>query len=315
MGVRLPAGVAVTRPLTAAGAVALLALLWLYSPLRDRLQPADANGANPDTVQHEPLEGFRADAWYLPDDELLGFVEVPGGQFLMGSTTRDTLAFDNERWEGSETQQSVDVPTFFVGRYEVTVAEFRAFVEATGHTTDPQSLREPPSYPVTSVTWSDALAYARWLDKTLREWDGTPPKIKEMLAAGGKVTIPNETEWEKAARGTDGRVYPWGTEPRRDRANFQSSRIAPVGSFACPECPFGLSDMSGNVWEWTRSPFLDQRHGAKEPPANLQADPIFVIRGGSFGDPPRLVRVALRGGGDPSVRRPFIGFRVVISES
>ena len=262
----------------------------------------------------QAVAGFRSDAWFLPDDELLGFIEVSAGPFLMGSSrATDSLAFDNELWEGGSAPRTVDVPAFLIGRYEVTVAQFRAFVDATGHTADPAALNAPPDHPVTSVSWTDALAYSRWLEKALTESETTPAAIKQMLAAGARVSLPSEAEWEKAARGVDGRIYPWGNEPRLDRANFQGSGTTPVGSRPCPECPYGLSDMSGNVFEWTRTPYRGEPYGAKEADLDLAADALWVMRGGSFADAPRNVRAALRGGGDPSVRRPFIGFRVVIS--
>jgi formylglycine-generating enzyme required for sulfatase activity len=299
--------------LAVAAAVVLLLLAWFYSPDRDAVATADGSPTPDRALYSEGFAGFSSAAWHLPNDELLGFVEVPGGSFLMGSEPGDSLAFDNERWAGG-TRQPADVPTFFIGRYEVTVAQFLVFVEATDHPVPPETLQVPGNHPVTSITWTDALAYARWLDGILRGWGGTPAPIARMLSEGGRVTLPTEVQWEKAARGGDGRVYPWGNDLRSDRANFQSTSPKPVGSIPCPECAFGLSDMSGNVWEWTRTPFVDGPHGAPEAPPNLQADALFVMRGGSFADPARLVRAALRGGGDPGVRRPFIGFRVVISK-
>jgi formylglycine-generating enzyme required for sulfatase activity len=250
----------------------------------------------------------------LPDDVLLGFVEVPAGPFLMGSNPAlDKLAFANELWGDGRVQGVVDVPAFLIGRLEVTVAQFRAFVEASGHPVDAQALQAPPDHPVTGVTWPDALAYGRWLEKSLAQWKGTPARVREMLAAGAHVGLPSEAEWEKAARGGDGRIYPWGNEVRRERANFQGTGTVPVGSIPCPECAFGLSDMSGNVWEWTRTPYRGEPYGSEEGALDLEADALWVMRGGSFADPARNVRAAIRGGGDPGVRRPFIGFRVVIS--
>ena len=112
---------------------------------------------------------------------------------------------------------------------------------------------------------------------------------------------------------TVGRVYPWGNAPRQDRANYGGRGTAPVGSFDCPECPFGLLDMSGNVWELTRSPYQAYPYDETDDREGLDADALWVMRGGAFNDPERNVRSAIRGGVDPGVRRPFIGFRLVIT--
>lgn len=266
------------------------------------------------TASFGDLPGFRSDAWFLPDGDLLGFVEVPGGAFLMGSDPAiDPHAFDNEWWPGARPQVTMDLAAFYVGRYEVTVAQFAAFVEETGHRTDPYAFQAPPDHPVGAVSWPDALAYARWLETTLTQWPETPPELSRLLREGWRITLPTEAQWEKAARGSDGRIYPWGNEPRRDRANYGGRSTAPVGSFECPECPFGLLDMSGNVWEWTRSPYQPYPYDEANDREGLEADALWVMRGGSFSDEARNVRTGIRGGADPGVRRPFIGFRLVIT--
>ena len=258
--------------------------------------------------------GLRSDAWFLPDEELLGFVEVPAGPFLMGSDPAiDRLAFDNEWWPGARPQATLDLPAFYMGRYEVTVAQFGAFVEETGYRTNDEAFRPPPDHPVATVSWTDALAYARWLETTLREWPGTPPELGRLLRDGWRISLPTEAEWEKAARGSDGRVYPWGNAPRRDRANYRGRGTAPVGSFECPECPFGLLDMSGNVWELTRSPYQAYPYDESDDREGLDEDALWVMRGGSFSDQEQNIRTGIRGGVDPGVRRPSIGFRLVIT--
>jgi formylglycine-generating enzyme required for sulfatase activity len=280
-----------------------------------RAQPAASGGP----VRYSPpaaseLEGFQSDAWFLPDDALLGFVEIPEGSFLMGSNpARDPLAFDNERWPGTAGQATVDLQAFYIGRYEVTVAQFGAFVNGTGHRVDAQTLRTPANHPVSMITWPDALAYARWLESALKQSPRTPPRLQQLLRDGWHVGLPSEAQWEKAARGADGRVYPWGDQPRRDRANFGGAAPVAVGSIPCPECAFGLSDMSGNVWEWTRSPYQPYPFDPADDRQHLEADALWVMRGGSFADAERNVRAAIRGGADPGARRPFIGFRVVLS--
>lgn len=250
----------------------------------------------------------------LPDDPLLGFVEIPAGAFVMGtSSATDPMAFDNERWSATSTEGTIDVQRFYLGKYEVTVAQFRAFVEATGFTVDARALQAPPTHPVAFVSWPDALAYGRWVTATLTSWPGTPPALQRVLREGWRVTLPSEAEWEKAARGPDRRIFPWGQTPRRDRAHYDTQAAGPVGQFGCPECPFPLFDMSGNVWEWTRSPYQPYPFDPSDDKANLEADALFVMRGGHFGDPARNVRTTTRGGADPGARRAIIGFRLAIS--
>ena len=247
-----------------------------------------------------------------PVDAVFGFVEIPAGRFIMGADpARDPEAFDNERWSPAG-QGTVFVPTFYIARHEVTVGEFNGFVRAGRWTVDQRALSGPSTHPVTFVSWPDALAYCRWLETTLKTSATTARHTKALLDGGWRVTLPTEAEWEKAARGTDGRRYPWGQEPLRTRANYEGTGTTPVGFFACPECAYGLADMSGNVWEWTRSPHQPYPYDPSDDSANLDADALWVIRGGHFGDSARLVRTTTRGAADPGARRPFIGFRVVI---
>jgi len=185
---------------------------------------------------------FRPDAWYLPDDPMLGFIEIPAGSFTMGA--------------GKEAHE-LDMYTFYIARYPVTVAQFRAFVEASGYEIgDFDALRDPDTRPVRWVSWHEALAYTRWLTKTLRQWPETSEPIAYLLARGWQFTLPSEAEWEKAARGTDARIYPWGNEPDPNRANYVDTGIgttSPVGCFPGGASPYGVEELSGNVWEWTRS--------------------------------------------------------------
>jgi formylglycine-generating enzyme required for sulfatase activity len=201
---------------------------------------------------------FRADACYLPDEPLLGFIEIRAGPFLMGSgPKKDQPAYDHE-YDNKQWQCKVDLPRYYIARYPVTVAQFRAFVEDSGYQPeDEASLQGLPNHPVVNVSWYEALKYCNWLTKRLREWQGTPEPLATLLCREGwRVSLPSEAEWEKAARGTDGRIYPWGDKPDPERANYDETGInttSAVGCFLAGASPYGCLDMAGNVWEWTMS--------------------------------------------------------------
>ncbi len=256
--------------------------------------------------------GFLDYEEYLPDETLMGFVLIPAGPFTMGSNpTLDRLAYENERWSSTRRQGTVELDDFYIGRYEVTAAQFAAFRQE-----QPDAVAEailPSDLPVINITWPEALAYARWLQKKLEESPFTPDALRGYLGSGGQVSIPSEAEWEKAARGSDGRIFPWGNQPSTEFANYASSTVLPVGSKPCTECAHGLQDMSGNVWELTRSPLQPYPYDPDDDAENLSDDALWVMRGGSFADGVGNIRAAVRGGVDPSVRNNTIGFRLVIT--
>lgn len=279
------------------------------------LQSAFAQSATATAELAKQLQGFRADAWFLPDDETLGFVEIPQGSFPMGSNPLiDPMAFENERWSEFRRQGIVELPDYYIAQYETTTAQFSAFVESTGYRADPQALGQALDHPVAYVSWTDAVAYTRWLDKVLRTAPSLPQPLRQFLDQGGHVSLPNEAEWEKAAKGSDGRIYPWGNQVLDQRANIAGQGTVAVGSYSCPECQYGLADMSGNVWEWTRSPYQDYPFDSADDRNNLSEDALWIMRGGSFNDEANNARAAVRGAADPGARRPFIGFRVVLSK-
>ena len=294
----------------------LLALLvtgvgaWMFTQPPVPVGSGRPGGSAPPSA----LTGFRSDAWMLPDEPGLGFVEIPAGPFLMGGIqTTDPGAFENERWSATLPRGTVTLPAYYLSRYEVTIAQYAAFVADTGYEAAVDTLAGPGDHPVSHVSWPDALAYSDWLTVKLAADLNTPEMLRQRLEAGWRVSLPTEAQWEKAARGNDGRVYPWGANADRTRANFQGQTTVPVGSYRCDDCPYGLADMSGNVWEWTRSPYQPYPFTADDDSNSLRDDALWVMRGGSFVDPERNIRTGTRGGGDPGARRPFMGFRVALS--
>jgi formylglycine-generating enzyme required for sulfatase activity len=267
---------------------------------------------------------FRSDVWYLPDGPLLGFVPVPAGSFLMGSDKqRDPGAYDDEL-----PQHPVDLPDYYIACYPVTTAQFRNFVEESGHKpADQDSLRGLDNHPAVLVTWYDAQAYCAWLTERLRAWQGTPEPLAGLLRKEGwQVRLPTEAEWEKAARGTDGRIFPWGDEADPERANYEDTGIgatSAVGCFPNGASPYEVLDLSGNVWEWTYSlwgkdlgtPDFKYPYNSKDGREDLTAgaNVYRVLRGGAFRDSQGCVRCACRYWFYPHFGYSYMGLRVVVA--
>jgi formylglycine-generating enzyme required for sulfatase activity len=292
---------------------------WLIRTLQHNALPAVDRAQAGDALADVGDPRFRADAWYLPNEPLLGFVEIPAGPFLMGS--------DDERdsWLlKASPQRKVTLPTYYIARYPVTVAQFRAFVDASGHLpADKDSLDGSLNHPVVWVSWHDAMAYCKWLTARLQEWSGTPEPLATLLRTENwRVILPSEAEWEKAARGADGRAYPWGNELDPNRANYSETGInatSAVGCFPLGVSPYGVEELSGNVWEWTRSLEGDYpypvRRAARVKREDLQApeDASRVLRGGAFWYDHQLVRCASRYGLVARGVLNVIGFRVALA--
>jgi formylglycine-generating enzyme required for sulfatase activity len=216
-------------------------------------------------------------------------VEIPGGPFVLGS----------DKFEPNETpSQSMELPTFFLDQFETTNVEFAQFVEATGYVTLVEKAAAKKNWrtyaegkdnhPVVKVAYSDAEAYCEWMGKRL----------------------PTEFEWEKAARGTEGLVYPWGDSMDSTRVNGKASGLrgtTAVGSFSSGASPYGVEDMSGNVWEWTSSPFVAYSGSTYQDP--FYSPDLRVTRGGGWFDDPRQLRASNRSAAPVEAANDDLGFR------
>jgi formylglycine-generating enzyme required for sulfatase activity len=236
----------------------------------------------------------------------LELVRVPAGEFLMGSDPeKDEDAMDRE-----QPQHTIDLPEFAIGKYPVTNAQYAAFVQATDHMTpkhweDGEIPSGKEDHPVVNVSWEDAMDFCQWLSQE----------------TGKGFVLPSEAEWEKAARGTDGRIYPWGDEdPTADLCNVGKTfgDTTPVGNYSPKgDSPYGCADMAGNVWEWTRSLYGDYPYDPGDGREDLDAggDVRRVVRGGAFNSTVNGVRCAYRYRSSPYPCHFSYGFRVVVSRA
>ncbi len=221
----------------------------------------------------------------------IDWVEIPTGDFLF------------------QKNQKVNLPTFLISRYLITYAQFQAFIDApdgftnllwwNGLTMDEKHSNVPGdqafkygNYPRETVSWYEAVAFCRWLSSKL----------------GYEIRLPTEEEWEKAARGTDGRKYPYGKEFDLTKGNTNETGIgqtSAVGIFPNGASPFGVEDMSGNVWEWCLNEY------SKPENIQLASAASRVQRGGSWNFDYYDARTGSRNLGTPNSRSSSLGFRVV----
>ena len=234
-----------------------------------------------------------------PEDMVL----IPAGEFKMGSNEVDTEAKaiqygDKRPWYANERPESkVNLKAFYIDRYEVTNAGYLEFVKATNHRQPDywQNGIYPPNTdknPVVTVDWNEAKAYCEWKGRRL----------------------PSEAEWEKAARGTDGRRFPWGNEFEIKKTNALGAYngLLPVGTFEDGKSPYGVYDMAGNVQEWVEdwykpypgNDFNDKNYGESRK----------VVRGGGWGGMGHYslqvyLRTSFRNMAVPDGRYNDVGFR------
>jgi len=276
---------------------------------QERKGPATASMASGSASPLTPAEmGFawpRAGAFYGQDGAPI--VLVPAGPFTMGSGPMDRVAKPDE-----QPAHRVTLRAFYIDRFEVTQGQYRRFLAdvlrnnhrfcdrgepaTKDHTPSKENWNESdPSgsrLPVVGVDWFDAAAYCAWAGQRL----------------------PTEAEWEKAARGTEERTYPWGDHWDRARANsYENGRktAEPIGSYEPGAGPYGAEDMAGNVWEWVRDWYAQKYYfdSPKESPQGPATGTFRVVRGGSSLSDARGLRSAGRDSNDPEGRYDNFGFR------
>jgi formylglycine-generating enzyme required for sulfatase activity len=316
-------------------------------PARERAEAGDILGRLGDPRFDRQGLGLPVSFRCQPE-ALNGFVPVAAGPFRMGSREDEEGAYDDEY--GNPETLNMPYP-YWIARYPVTVGQYAAFMAAGGYdqrevwspdgwdwrtgaydskaddsvkrwlARRPAELRGEPfgwqdqkifgNRPVVRVTWFEAAAYAAWLDGQLRAHGTFDPP------SGYQVRLATEAEWEKAARGGDGRRYPWGdADWEEDRANIDDSQIGhvtAVGLYSRGAAPGPIFDLAGNVWEWTASayrpyPYLAQcQRGVEDESAER------TLRGGSWGYNHRNARCAYRDRFSPDIFNVNVGFRLVLS--
>ncbi len=264
---------------------------------------------------------------------LPAFITIPAGSFPMGTPDAERSALaqryggTRESYAEESPQHGVSIPTFEIAQTPVTNALYAVFQQATNAhlpiTWNGALPAQIHNHPVVDINWYEAQALCQWLSEQLEQ----------------RYRLPTEAEWEKAARGTDGRAFPWGNMFDPERCNTKESGLGsttPIDQYQIGASPYGVLDMAGNVWEWTQSlqapyPYHDDdgRNGL-EPLANRRVPRFLqrllrtapehapppvevrrVIRGGCFANPEGFARCACRLRLQPERRTPFLGMRLV----
>lgn len=274
-------------------------------------------------IQHTPpislLASEKGKIAPLPTEKQLivadiEFVRIPAGEFLMGSNEPELARVR------SNPRHPVKLDAYYIGRYPVTNADYQRFIDAHPKQPVPSSslpeaqpycwnkrTRRYPAglanYPVVLLTWEEALAYCAWLGQS----------------SGYPIRLPSEAEWEKAAgwdaTTSSSRRYPWGTEFEDGRCHIGNRQLSPVGRYSpAGDSPYGLADMAGLIWQWTRSYYWRYPYDLLDRRDKEDYDGRRVSRGGAFNEPPFTAHCAWRTRFAPSTRQPNLGFRLVCDE-
>lgn len=279
-------------------------VLGIFDAARCREVPIDV------AIEAAEALGQAGDPRFVARDAEGLWVAVPAGSFWMGAQDAQPAArnYDPDAMHNERPVHRVELPAYRIGRYPVTVAEYRKFLEDGGYENpswwtaggfglyakpeDWQVQLRHPTRPVTWVCWYEAQAYCRW--------------------AGCR--LPSEAEWEHAARGDDGRRYPWGdAPPDATRMNYagQIGSPTPVGVYPLGNSPLGIADLAGNVWEWCEDAYGPYGQNGPKPSRPTGAQIERVVRGGAWHGQAIDCRVSARSPLRPDHRDVHVGFRVV----
>ncbi len=288
-----------------------ISMLWIGVALLQcvgfaQLTPTVTAEPNPIQVKKNPKDG--AD-----------MVWVPAGAFLMGVSDAAILDMLNERtdyelvmFSDERPQHSVTLDGYWIYKYHVTAGQFRKFCLASKRNMPLQPDWSTDKMPVVNVTWKDASDYAQWAE----------------------AVLPTEAQWEKAARGTDGRRFPWGDSWNVNKCNNHGTQnplayginpadgkkyhqCTPVGSYLTGASPYGVMDMAGNAWQWCRDWYSEDyyTHSARTNPQGPATGDMHIMRGGSWGSTSKSVRTTVRLAQAPDdTMHDCGGFRCVVEK-
>lgn len=242
-------------------------------------------------------------------------IKIPAGSFLMGTSEENIKQlqlkesswayewYDNNLFAAEQPQHRVTLPAFEIAQYPVTNAEYNTFTWDSGHRLPKgwkgfSHLDDMADHPVVGVSLLDVRAYIEWLNQK----------------TGLIFRLPTEAEWERAARGTDGRIFPWGNTFDPWRCNTAESvkrSTTPVGAYSPGgDSICGAADMVGNVWEWTDSPFVPYPYQKENLQREQKKNVRYVIRGGAWYYSRRLARCTAREGMMEFHHSHSLGFRL-----
>ena len=316
-----------------AGSMLVVALLLMGTHLTAAADTVASPASQ--TVELAPQQPQTPPSTIVGNDGA-AMVLVPAGEFIMGSDADEIarLEIKQELVEDEMPRHRVYLDPFYIDQYEVTNAHFQQFVHATGYRT--QAEREGWGWADTGVEWGQVKG-AHWRaplgpGSSIAALEQHPviqvsQEDAQAYCAWAGKRLPTEAEWEKAARGTDGRMYPWGEQFEGTRLNFCDAQCprrwhdptahdgyrytAPVGHYAGDQSPYGAYDMAGNVREWVAD-WYDETYYKHSPPRNPlgpAAGEQAVLRGGGWVNTARNVRVPFRSRLEPAQRYGYVGFR------